>query len=314
MELYPNKSFSVIRKTVGNKPFFYLTTRVKVGKKLKKIQVYIGKRVPNDLRPYYERTKDKELALAEKMVAGQTVPGARITQEEYVGVERARISLLYGVVALSEAKREQWWRRFAIDFIFESNAIEGSRLSQQEVEAIVRNRYVKRFLTRNEVREVENAIKALAMIRERNFRLSERSIITLHALVTRELGVLRGYKRRTIVVNNKPTTRPGRVRAEMSSLLAWWKRHRAAEHPFFLALMFHQRLERIHPFEDGNGRVGRLILIWMLLKEGYGIILFRNRKRRAYFSALGKADDGRPRALFRYGITAYKDTAQKFAI
>lgn len=72
--------------------------------------------------------------------------------------------------------------------------------------------------------------------------------------------------------------------------------------------MFHNRFEHIHPFTDGNGRVGRLVLNWMLIKDGYGTILFRNRNRIAYFSALSKGDEGRYKNLLTLASNAYADT------
>lgn len=304
----------VIRKNIKGKPFFYLTQRVRIGRKYKKIQVYLGKRVPSDLRTYYARLREKELLLAEEIAAGQRLPDTRISLQEYADVERSRIMWNYHLHSHSPSKQEQLWRQFAINFIFESNAIEGSRLSNKEVEAIVRRRYVKKSLSRRDVREVTNALEAFASVHRGRFRLTERGIISLHAALTRGLGIARGYKQKEIVVNNKETTPPGRVRAEISVLVTWWKAQRKDAHPFFLALAFHQRFERIHPFEDGNGRVGRMILIWMLLKERYGVILFRNRNRRTYFSALGDADDGRPRAWFRYCIAAYKQTMRQILL
>lgn len=300
----------VIRKYIKGKPFSYLTRRVRVGKKYRKIQVYIGKRVPSNLRPYYARLREKELLLAEEIAARLHLPDARITLREYADLERSRIMLEYHLHALSQSKQEQWWRRFAINFIFESNAIEGSRLSSSEVEAIIRNRYIKQSLSRREVREVKNALKAFRVVQNGGFKLTERGIISLHALLTEGLGIARGFKQRKIVVNNKETTSPGRVRKEISGLIQWWRAERRNAHPFFLALTFHQRFESIHPFEDGNGRIGRLILIWMLFKEDYGVILFRNRSRQKYFSALSDADDGRSRAWFRYGIFVYKQTVR----
>ncbi|KKW23012.1 MAG: Filamentation induced by cAMP protein Fic [Candidatus Kaiserbacteria bacterium GW2011_GWB1_52_6] len=303
---------TVVRKKIKDKPYYYLIKRVKIGKKFKKIQVYLGKRVPNDLRAQYAQLQKRESALAGEIVAALPLPDARISEREYVDVERARIAWNYYQIALSESKREFFWRRFAINFIFESNAIEGSRLSHKEVEAIVLNRYVKRSLTRNEVLEVENAIRAFTSVRG-PFRLTERSLIKLHEVLTRDLGVVHGYKRRQIVVNNKETTPPGRVRPEMSMLIAWWRRQHKRAHPFFLAAAFHQRFERIHPFEDGNGRVGRLLLAWMLLSQGYGVMLIKNRNRGSYFSALDKADSGRPRSWFRFCIGAYKTTMRDIA-
>ena len=162
---------------------------------------------------------------------------------------------------------------------------------------------------------MNNAIKAFELIRGGNFKLNQRSIIELHKIVTAGLDIEAGYKKVNIVVNNKNTVPPDEVRKSMSELLLWKNTQQKKKlHPLILAAIFHNRFERIHPFYDGNGRVGRLLFVWMLLKSGYGVILFKNRNHLSYFSALNQADNNRPRKLFRHCIRAYKKTIHKFAV
>ena len=122
-----------------------------------------------------------------------------------------------------------------------------------------------------------------------------------------------GYKKEEIIVNNKPTVAPNKVRSGMADLLEWWnKQSKKNIHPLITAAEFHQRFEQIHPFADGNGRTGRLLFNWMLLKSGYGVILFKNKNRKAYFSALDQADNGRTGKLYRHCFKVYKETIRSF--
>jgi Fic family protein len=99
----------------------------------------------------------------------------------------------------------------------------------------------------------------------------------------------------------------------MSQLLAWWSEaRRGAVNPFEFSVLFHQKFEHIHPFEDGNGRTGRILLNWMLAQYGYWRILIKNSKRTAYFSALDKADDGRSTKLMRFMMKEYRKTIEKY--
>ena len=215
---------------------------------------------------------------------------------------------------MSERKKEQFVRNFAIKFIFESNAIEGSKLSQSEVEKIIRKKYVKIATGRKEILEVENSIKAFNIIRSGGFKLNQRSLIELHKLLVSGLNIDTGYKKKDIVVNNKKTTAPGKVKKEMAELLEWHRKQKKnKQHYFITAVKFHQRLELIHPFLDGNGRTGRLLFNWMLFKSGYGLILFKNKNRQAYFSSLDQADQGRYRKLYKYCIKVYKKTFEELS-
>jgi len=113
-------------------------------------------------------------------------------------------------------------------------------------------------------------------------------------------------------VNNKETMPPAKVRASMRDLLLWLAEQRKKKlHPFISAADFYARFEYIYPFADGNGRVGRLLFIWMLLKTGYGVMLFKNKNRQSYFSALSQADKGRSQKLYRHCFHVYQETVKE---
>ncbi len=300
-------------KYIKGKPFWYLLKDVRVGKKNKKIQVYLGKNIPKNLEDKYTELKQKEINLVPELVKQNFTLEAQIPAKELEKVEILRIERGYALLNLSLKKREIFWRQFAIQFIFESNAIEGSHLSQSEVQSILRRKYVKKSLDRKEVQEVKNSIKAFDLIRSNEFRLNQRSIINLHKLLVGGLGIETGYKKKKIIVNNKETTPPGEVRLHMKILLEWWKEQKKIKrHPLFVAADFHQKFESIHPFIDGNGRIGRLLFIWMLLQSRYDLILFTNSNRQKYFNALSQADEGRVQKWYWYCLDVYKKTMQIF--
>lgn len=196
-----------------------------------------------------------------------------------------------------------------MQFIFESNAIEGSKLSKSEVEAIIKKKYIKQTIEKREIREVQNSIKAFDIIRSDKFKLNQRQIINLHKLLVNGLGINTGYKKVDIIVNDKSTTPVGEVRTEMSRLLNWLADNKNnGRHPLQVAVDFHQRFERVHPFEDGNGRIGRLLLNWILLRYGYPPMLFLYQNRQQYFNALNQADEGRKNKWHWYCLRVYKNS------
>ncbi|MBI4992597.1 MAG: Fic family protein, partial [Candidatus Magasanikbacteria bacterium] len=140
---------------------------------------------------------------------------------------------------------------------------------------------------------------------------NQRQIINLHKLLVGGLSINAGYKKVDIVINNKTTTPVGEVRREMNQLLNWWKKNKKNKrHPLALAADWHQRFEHIHPFEDGNGRVGRLLFNFILSQCGYPPILFLYQNRRRYFSSLDQADEGRRNKWYWHAIAVYKNSIQ----
>lgn len=302
------------KKSIKNKGFYYLSEQVNIGGKFKKIQVYLGKNIPNKLDEFLEKLKEKETCLLNDHISDLYKKERNIDLSIYRDIEKIRIQFKYYFFKLSSQKKELFWRDFAIKFIFESNSIEGSRLSESEIENIVKNNYVKKTINRKEILEVENSIRAFDFIRKGNFKLNQNNIKDLHKIVVDNLGVELGYKTKDIIVNNKKTCPPERVKQEMTKLIEWWNnQQKTKENSFLNAIKFHQKLELIHPFSDGNGRVGRLILIWMLQKNDYGVILFKNKNRYKYFSALSSSDNGRNNKLYRYVVEVYKKTFLEIA-
>ncbi len=297
------------KKIIKNKAFFYLSEQINIGSAYKKNQVYLGKNIPKNLKPYYDQLQEKEVIVISDNISKIFKLDEIFSLKEYIEIEKTRIKLKYLFQGLTKYQKEILWKKFAIRFIFESNAIEGSKLSEKEVIAIVRKKFGDQN-ERKEIIEVHNAIKAFEIIKSGLFALNQRKIIALHNTLTQGLDITRGYKKKHIVVNNKETVSPGKVRDNMATLINWWHEQKKAKlHPFILTASFHSRFEHIHPFADGNGRVGRLIYIWMLQKFGYGVILFENKNRQSYFTALDQADNGRPRKLYYHCLRAYRRTA-----
>lgn len=306
--------YTLETKKVAGKPYLYAIRRVKLGDKKRKLSVYVGKTAPKtklEARRIVDELYTRELALVPEIVADMQLPDLEITNAEYTKVEKERITHQYAYAGLTEKKQQSWWREFTVRFIFESNKIEGSRLSESEVSSIVLGKKTKKSSLRTEIREVENAIEAMELVRNGDFSLNERSVLKLHALITRDLGIAQGFKREENVVNNKHTVLPGEVRSALAKLTVWWKTEKNIA-PFYKAVLFHQRFEHIHPFADGNGRTGRFLFLWMLINTGYGIILFHDKNRRSYFSALSKADDGQNRIWLRHAMKVYCRTISEF--
>ena len=84
---------------------------------------------------------------------------------------------------------------------------------------------------------------------------------------------------------------PEQVESELDALLELYDAYDSADcHPLLLAAWLHHRFEQIHPFQDGNGRVGRAVLIWHLVRNGFFPVVISRDDRTKYIDALEKAD------------------------
>jgi Fic family protein len=181
---------------------------------------------------------------------------------------------------------------FAKEYIFNSNNIEGSRIPAVEVKKIIESG-ISKYQNANEVREVYNSIEAMKYIRK-GFKFNISSIKKLYYVLTKGLVMQsgepypRGFKTVSNVVNNMETVPPDMVVSKLMDLLEFYKKNKRKTHPLKLALDFHLSYKHIHPFLDGNGRTGRLIMNKILMSQKYFPIIIYTGNSRAYFNSISK--------------------------
>ena len=190
-------------------------------------------------------------------------------------------------------------QQFEIEMTYNSNAIEGNSLTLKETFLVisegmtVKNKPLKDHL---EAKDHYQALEFLMELVEHGKRhtLSQHLIRSLHQLVTRDIeGEEAGKYRRTDVVilgaKHKPIAAV-HVRDEMQKLIEWHQKSFNKLHPMEMAALFHHRFVHIHPFTDGNGRVGRLLMNIILMQKGYPLTVILKNDRKKYYDSLAKAD------------------------
>lgn len=173
------------------------------------------------------------------------------------------------------------YHKTQIELTYNSNHIEGSRLTREQTRYIFETSTVgieNEVLNVNDVIETVNHFRCVDMVIDHaDAALTERFIKKIHAVLksgsadSKEFRFAAGeYKKLPNEVGGMETALPEEVHDRMKALLADYNAEK--EKTLDGILEFHVRFERIHPFQDGNGRVGRLIMFKECLK--YGIVPF----------------------------------------
>ncbi len=161
------------------------------------------------------------------------------------------------------------YHRTQIDLTYNSNRIEGSKLTHEQTRFIFETNTIGAFnqsVLVDDIIETSNHFRCIDLILDKaETKLTESLIKELHFILKTGTSDSRKdwfnvghYKKLPNEVGGKPTCLPTEVPAKMKSLLKDY--HRKKKKTFQDIIDFHYRFEIIHPFQDGNGRVGRLIL------------------------------------------------------
>lgn len=188
---------------------------------------------------------------------------------------------------------------FALEWTYNSNAIEGNTLSLRETELVMNKGLTIGGKTLREHFEVVNHAEAIACLEgfiQRKVDLSEEFIRKLHRIILkniddREAGAYRRHTVRIVGATDLPP-RATKVRGLVSDLIGWYEQHAHLKPIPELAAKMHYRFVHIHPFMDGNGRTARLLMNFILMRNGYPPAVILHVDRRKYYRVLQQADSG----------------------
>lgn len=189
---------------------------------------------------------------------------------------------------LTEGELERLNEEFIVEYTYNSNAIEGNTLTLRETDLVLRGLTIDKKPLKDHMEAVghKEAFEFVSELVKENTPLSESVIKQIHYLVLADKKDDRGVYRRVPVrimgAHHEPV-QPYLIEPKMEQLLLDYNEN--SEHIVTKLARFHIEFEGIHPFIDGNGRTGRLLVNLELMKAGYPPIDIKFSDRIAYYNA-----------------------------
>ncbi len=293
--------FIEIRKMGKSKKYYLIHTYREKGK-VKRISRYLG----SDLN---EEKLQKLKKVAEQHIL-EEIKERSIFEFELSKKAIGEYKIYEGDIEIKHLQTLNW-KQFTEDFTYNTNAIEGSTVALSEVKELLSGK--KEPQDADDV-ETLNVAKAVEYIKKSKEKITVDFITNLHLICfkgtkkfagkLRDVNVVIRDGQGNIVHQGAPISE---VKGLLEELCKWYVKYKKKYPPLLLAAVMLNQLEKIHPFQDGNGRIGRLLLNYVLLQHKYPPINIRLRDRGKYYKYLQEYDRKNDiKSTLKFLVSQYK--------
>lgn len=307
-----DKKYYTLRISYRDKKGKIITKDLKnLGSNIAKIKIEnLEKRYKKEIRKSYRIIKrflesDYYLKKAKEKKQKKTKFFDGEQQDE---IEAIKIHFKHKFLRLDKSTQRDIYKFFLIKFAVSSTAIEGNTINLKEAEKLLTEKILPKNKTLREVYDLENTEKVFFELLEKKPELSLKIIEKIHDRLMENIDLREGYRTHDIHILGQPfKPSPGRyVKPDMGLLLKWYNKNKKKLPPLALAIFFHHKFENIHPFSDGNGRAGRMLINLILLRKGYPPLIVPKALREKYIKLMSEADKSLKKNLLSEKMKNYQ--------
>jgi Fic family protein len=283
----------VSTKKKGNKTYYYLKHTIRKKNKIVTKEKYLGTQLPKNLgsikQDFY----------------------IEINKELFEKLELIKKSFNLEWKRIPQTARKKELEEIAIAFTYNTNAIEGSTITLPESRMIIENN----FSCTKPIKDVLETKKHSEVFLEslkKEEKITKKLLLKWHRKMFDETkkdiaGKFRNYNVR---VGSYYAPDFSEVNQMLNNLVKFMKNSK--HNPVEFAGRIHYIFEKIHPFGDGNGRIGRLLMNYVLWHKNYPMLIIEFKKRQSYYRALEKDEQGFVNYFIKTYIKAHKKILEKF--
>lgn len=265
---------NIVKRKKGNDDYYYLRHNIRRGKKER--EIYIGKKIPKNI----EELKQKFLL---EFYREEWIP---ITKEIHKNFQKERKRMPKDII-----KKEL--KNFAIKFIYNTQKIEGSTLTLKETADLLENGKTPANKPISDAKEAENHQKLFFELLKFKKDLSLEVMLSWHKKLFNDTksdiaGKIRDYNVGIGISKFQPP-RHQAVPLLLKGFFVWYNKNKKLLNPVELAALVHLKIVTIHPFGDGNGRISRLMMIYVLNRFEHPMLNIDYSNRNSYYNALERS-------------------------
>ncbi len=265
----------IIKRKKGKETYYYLHQTFREGKKVRVKEKYLGKEIPKNI----EEIKTDFIKEFKKNLYGKLEKIKDNFQKEWKKIPQS--------AKLKELEE------ISIAFTYNTNAIEGSTITLEEAREIIHDKIAPNKPLR-EIKEIESHNKVFLQMLKKKEKITKTLLLDWHQEIFGETKPDISGKFRDYLVRVGPHLAPDwqDVEGLMKKLIQFIKQNEKMKINIIeLSARAHYRFEKIHPFGDGNGRIGRLLMNFILWHNKYPMLIIEYKNRKTYYKALQKGEE-----------------------
>jgi Fic family protein len=266
----------VRKKALKGKTYYYLEHSVRIGKQVQKKELYLGNKIPLNIEKMKKEFLDEIYH-----------------QKWFIDIEKIRQNYLKNQKLMPKSVRDKEIETFAINFTYDTQRIEGSTLTRKETAALLERGIAPNNKPMRDVQEAEAHRDLFFEILKSKNDLSLKEIADWHWKLFNKTkaemaGKIRKYQ---VAIRGSKFMPPSPVEVYpmLTEFFQWYHKNKNKIHPVELAAISHLKFVTIHPFGDGNGRISRLIMNFILNKKKYPMLDIPYENRNSYYNALERS-------------------------
>ena len=282
-----NKLMRIIKRRKGKTEYFYLQHSFRKHGKVVTKELYLGKNIPENI----EEIKEKLVLETKKALLNK--------------LEKIRSNFEKEWKRYPESAKERELNEIAIAFTYNTNAIEGSTITLEEARQILEDKIAPNKPLRD-IRETESHAKVFLEMLKTTEKISKKLLLKWHKDIFGETKSDIAGRFRNYLVRVGIYIAPHWLDLEkfMEQLINFVNGSKL--NPVELTARAHYRFEKIHPFGDGNGRIGRLIMNYILWSNGYPMLIIEYKNKNSYYKALQRNEEGFVSYFIRRYMSVHK--------
>jgi Fic family protein len=267
---------SIKEKKVGTKTYYYLQYTFRDNGRVNYREKYLGPQIPKDI----EKVKARFALEIHK-------------EKRYPTLEKIKEGYKSELKRMPESVKAKTTEAFMIEFTYDTQRIEGSELSYRDTAQVLLEQTAPKGAKIRDIKEAEAHKGVFYEMIAYDGDLSLGLVLKWHKELFAETnaevgGKIRNYNVRITGSKFRP---PGYQHMEgmLNDFFAWYNEAKQSLHAMELAALVHLKFVTIHPFGDGNGRISRLLMNFVLKKHEYPMLNIHYKGRRSYYAALERS-------------------------